>query len=130
MYFKNIQTTASSSLNKDYGVDNVKYGYKPWVSNFTYPSNSSKSIYLELNFGRKIFVDKFFMYAREVTGFDPGDLGRKEKCYVTTFVVDYKTGLPVNSSSWIKLRTETDSKYKVRIVYLWNMNEDDVIEQF
>ena len=70
------------------------------------------------------------MYAREVTGFDPGDLGRKEKCYVTTFVVDYKTGLPVNSSSWIKLRTETDSKYKVRIVYLWNMNEDDVIEQF
>ena len=130
MYFKNIQKTASSSLNKNYGLENVRYGDKPWVSNFTYPSNSSQSIYLELNFGRKIFVDKFYMYSREVTGFDPGNLGRRDWCYVTTFVVQYKTDLPVNSSSWIKLRNETSSKYKVRIVYLWNMNENDVIQQF
>ena len=129
-HLKNIQKTASSSLNKNYGLENVQYGDKPWVSNFTYPSNSSQSIYLEINFGRKIFVDKFYMYSGEVKGFDPGNLGRRERCYVTTFVVQYKTDLPTNSSTWIKLRIETGSKYKVRIVYLWNMNENDVIQQF
>ena len=129
-FLQNIQKTASSSLNKNYGLENVLYGDEPWVSNFTYPSNSSQSIYLELNFGRKIFVDNFFMTPKEVSGFDPGNLGRREKCYVTTFVVEYKTDLPVNSSTWIKLRDETGSKYKVRIVYLWNTNENDVIQQF
>ena len=112
-HLKNIQKTASSSLNKNYGLENVQYGDKPWVSNFTYPSNSSQS-----------------MYSGEVKGFDPGNLGRRERCYVTTFVVQYKTDLPTNSSTWIKLRIETGSKYKVRIVYLWNMNENDVIQQF
>ena len=91
----------SSELIAAYGVKNINDSQTvPWVGNFTYPEKKSKSLWVELDFKSKITVPYISMKGSYVSGFRPGQ-SNKEKCYLTRFVLEYKTA---SNGQWIEHR--------------------------
>ena len=97
---KNIEKQVSSQL-LNYGVQNIDLSTRtPWVSNFSWPNNSSKDVYVTFDFPHAIIVDKIMMVPALVSGFRP-NMTKKEQCYVKRFVLEYQNS---TNSGWIRLK--------------------------